>query len=269
MSELDTDGASPVSIINRHFQLDQYLEPFASQRHGAFAAIVRDATQMLAMNPELHTPMGAEPETWHVKLYEAFCRTYAKELAKRLQVWKYQHMVIGIDECRHWDEAYYADRGHPNHKMSLVALNRIIKAADSFQVELLGFTYWFTLLDTSSSVFDLVLRRENAPSNRLASTLDPAPIWPYLGFNQMVESQRQTPQSAIASQTPDHACTIEWLQMYGRPVRCFQSQCFCDSCVESFGQLKHQLPFGWLLSPNFSTLDLETWSSHTPTNTKS
>jgi hypothetical protein len=120
-------------------------------------------------------------------------------------------MVIGLDERLHWNQGSPAvERYQPTFAMSLIAFQRIVKAADSSQLKMDGFTFWYTLLDSSSAVFDLVPRKENAASTRLGSTLEPTHVWPYLGFNQMALSTR--------SETPDSASTIERIRFFGRPV---------------------------------------------------
>jgi hypothetical protein len=66
--------------------------------------------------------------------------------------------------------------------MSLIALQRIMKAYDDFVDEV---HVWFLLLDTNSSLIDLTPLGKDAPSDRFEKGFRSLPAWPYVGFNQM------------------------------------------------------------------------------------
>jgi hypothetical protein len=127
---------------------------------------------MLESHESLHIKGKMLKVNWHHELYNQFCLADAKRLAEILHPLGYNHMVIGFDECRILNQANKKERGDSHLKMSLVALQRAIKAADNFPVS--NFSFWYTLLDTSSSIFDLVPQRgKDASSHRLTHTLDP------------------------------------------------------------------------------------------------
>ena len=52
-------------------------------------------------------------------------------------------------------------------------------------------------------------------SDRLTNDLIPLPVWPYLGFNQMVPARRSE-----GIKTAAQALTMEHLKVYGHPVSC-------------------------------------------------
>jgi hypothetical protein len=230
--ELHNATEDPLAVINRLFKLDKPLRPRESRRHHTFTRIVAHATILLSQHPQLHrVNITAEDGVaskddvaqilaWHLKLYDTFCHSSAQRIAALLCN-EYTYLVIGFDECRHLNEATFDERSLPSPKMSLIALQRIIKAADHRRDGLGNFALWFTLLDTSSSVFDLVPRRGDAyaSSARLAGDLDPVPIWPYLGYDQMATKN-------CDSSSPQEATEVRRLLNYGRPVSSAHMFCF-------------------------------------------
>jgi hypothetical protein len=97
--------------------------------------------------------------------------------------------------------------------MSLIGLQRIIKAGDGYDRH--GVTIWYlqVLLDTNLSIFDIAPVGPHAPSNRLTDEVRPLPIWPYIGFNQMVD-----PTHVEGIQTAADVLSLKHLKVYGRPV---------------------------------------------------
>ena len=79
----------------------------------------------------------------------------------------------------------YSFSRRPLWGMSLIALLRIIKASDKFDMQ--DITIWYLLLDTSSPVSDLASYGSNASSSRLTKALSLLPPRIYLGFNLMVD----------------------------------------------------------------------------------
>jgi hypothetical protein len=180
-----------------------------------------------------------DPHVWHTQLYEILCLPHAQDLAVALQGHGFKYMVIRLDECLHWNqESPAVDRYEPTFGMSLITFQHIVKAADSSQLKMGGFTFWYTLLGTSSAVFDLVPRMEDGASTRLGSTLEPLHVWPYLGFNQMALS---TP-----SETPDAAPRPEGSAFSVDPYVIFNITaivCPLYSPVASFGRYSRKIPF--------------------------
>jgi hypothetical protein len=229
--ELSDATEDPLAVINRLFKLDEPLRPRESRRHHTFTRVAAHATTLLSQYPQLHRAnINAEDDVaskdaaaltlaWHHNLYDTFCHSSAKRIAELLRN-KYAYLVIGFDECRHLNKASFADHSLSSPTMSLIALQRIIKAADRRRDELGNFALWFTLLDTSPSVFDLVPRRGAAAfSSRLAGDLEPVPIWPYLGYDQMATKNG-------VSSSPQEATEVRRLLNYGRPVSPGHMFCF-------------------------------------------
>jgi hypothetical protein len=217
-------GYDPCATINNLFKS---LAVTDRRRHAAFFAVVLKAVELLDQNEKLCRLAPASDKDiikWHKDLYKTLCLNSARRVAKLLGG-QHQHVVIGFDECRHLNEATDPESVKPNTKMSLLALQRIIKAADDWQTELDHVKFWYTLLDTSSSVFDLFPRKGGGNSTRLATSLNPVAAWPYLGFDQMV------PSDFRGTLTPLQACEIDVLSKYGRPV--------CVSSVSSVPPLMH------------------------------
>lgn len=99
--------------------------------------------------------------------------------------------------------------------MSLIAIqNRMIRAADA-----VGFPIpiWLLLLDTSSSVLDLVRPIKLLSSHRLRRNCSPLPSWLYLGFDQM-NATNASQQATDSANTPFQALQIAALKGNGRPV---------------------------------------------------
>jgi hypothetical protein len=198
------------------FNLDKPDEPQSSTRHATFEYITSKAETLLEWFEDQHNSSiclpGQEVIDQHNIIYDKLCKGPAHTLAKTLSRLGHRRLVIGFDECTFLNQAPKI-RGETNHRhMSIIAIQRIIKAGDGFPTE--DFTYWHVFLDTSSSVFDLVPTRKDAPSGRLADKLDPLPAWTFMGYDQMVPQQ--------PSNSPKEALKISRLRQYGRPVRCHQ-----------------------------------------------
>lgn len=75
---------------------------------------------------------------------------------------------------------------------------------------------WFLFLDTNSSVLELNPPSDLAQSTRLTRDHEPLPIWPYVGFHQIIAADRRANR---VINTPREALLISHLKRYGRPVR--------------------------------------------------
>jgi hypothetical protein len=206
-----------------------------SRRHRTFERVAEVASSMLESLMSLWGPGKMSHTDWHHKLYDQFCLTDARRLSETLRPLGHQRMVIGFDACRHLNVAYTYNRVLPCSKMSLVALQRVIQAADCRGEEIQGFTFWYTFLDGNPSIFDLIPRGGmDAPSHQLGHTLRPVAAWPFLGFDQMV------PKS-FESRTPQNATDIRRLMQYGRPVCVYTHDAILASLHDSSssGQQKH------------------------------
>ena len=123
--------------------------------------------------------------------------------------------------------------------MSLIALLRIIKASDKFDMQ--DITIWYLLLDTSSSVSDLAPFGPNASSFRLTKALSLLPPWTYLGFNQMVDVGHSKVKK------PDDVLKVGHQKTYGRPVS-------SDTCTFPFFFLMYSTLQYWFGLSTFEVL---------------
>ncbi|KZT00627.1 uncharacterized protein LAESUDRAFT_764460 [Laetiporus sulphureus 93-53] len=92
--------------------------------------------------------------------------------------------------------------------MSLIVLHRIIKAADQFAFPH-GIEFWYMLLDTNSSLYELAPSGPDASSYRLAGALKPLPVWCYVNFDQM--------RRDVELKSAEQALLIRFLAMFSRP----------------------------------------------------
>lgn len=95
--------------------------------------------------------------------------------------------------------------------MSLVALQRIIKAYDDFVSEV---PVWVLFLDTNLSVVDMSPLSKGTPSDRFGKGFRSLPAWPYVGFNQMAKKGVYVDEKKL----PTDVHSMEHLKLYGRPV---------------------------------------------------
>jgi hypothetical protein len=203
--------------------LDTPTEVDRSARFRSFQEVSTEAGIMLEANkdilfknpsrsPKLEDKSTHTDPVYHKILYETLCLPNAKRLSLILKQEDFDKFVIAFDECSvlGFESPHTESRG-PSQDMSLIALQRIIKAGDQYDLD--GVTIWYLLLDTNSSIFDLAPVGPNAPSYRLTAELTPLPVWPYLGFNQMVN-----PTHAQNIRHAADVLSLEHLKVYGRPV---------------------------------------------------
>jgi len=222
--KLEARDASVTSLKARmeDWRLDTPKYPTKSSRHRCFQQ-VRDKAEALLLrqdpsveNMRMKSPKpdgnAPSPSLWHIELYKVFCSPYAQKLAEVLKAHEQRTFVIAFDECSYLGKPTpdTIPERSPLWIMSLIALQRIIKAADA--VEIPGLTIWHLLLDTNSSAFDLTPSGPLAPSQRLAEDFIQLPPWPYLGFNQMVDKNHLS-----TIKKPSDSLTIEHQKVYGRP----------------------------------------------------
>jgi hypothetical protein len=181
--------------------------------------------------PSSHQPTNDDDINWYVALYGLLCAPHATRmvtaLAGRSQS---RYFVVGLDECTQLNSGT---------RMSLIALQRIIKAADSFTLPN-GMSIWYTLLDTNPTIASLVPPKSKAPSARLTESLAPVRPWYYLGFNQMAINRKP-------STTPKQSTLVEWLQYFGRPVGVIMLS------IKHSHQLIHTYSYGPLCHPTLSS----------------
>jgi hypothetical protein len=199
-----------------------------SSRYKSFSEVEAMAEQLLKNNSgfirskrmrswRLNQPQHDEiPSDWHSQLFRLLCLRDFERLSKLLKKIGLRYLLIAFDECsqlnakplpdeRSWEPVFY---------MTLIALQRLIKAADEFKIP--GVAIWFLLLDTNSRVYDLAPWGRNVPSKRLTEGFRVLPPWHYVGFNQMVPKKMIDIVDKI--KLPSDVLTIDHAKRYGRPV---------------------------------------------------
>lgn len=180
-----------------------------SSRHKLFQRIVNRARDMLDT-----TLRGLRSSSSFKGLYIQLVKQSRVRLATLLHKIGFSQFFFAFDECIYLNQIPGKDTAQKN--MTLIALMRIIKAADDFEPEENGVIFWHLLLDTTSSVFELAPSGPNAPSARLVhAELEILPIWPYMSFDIRVPRPLDLLNHI---KTVRHAMYIMFLKSYGRPV---------------------------------------------------
>lgn len=148
-----------------------------------------------------------EAPRWHENLFTQFCLEGFQALDAKVQALnKNDRFFIALDECGALGE-FDPDDLLPSNSMSLIAMQRIFKAADILQTKTV---FWFLELDTNPKAFLLAPSGPRAGSERLRDGLVPLNPFVYLGFNQMA--------GHVSMKHPNEVLKLRHLKMYGRPV---------------------------------------------------
>jgi hypothetical protein len=204
------------------WQLDNPTDIVRSSRHGCFTEVKtlafvyltsgKTAIEGMRLPSPRPDDYARSVADWHSDLFRHFCLHSYKKLGEVLRNLGQPYFVFAFDECTQLGNltTLTKDRG-PREGMTLIALQRIIKSFDAFSDA--KFILWFLLLDTTSSIPDLLPQGPDAPSIRLTEGFIPLPPWPYIGFNQMV------PQGHVVGLVkPSDAHHLRHVKVYGRPV---------------------------------------------------
>lgn len=224
---------NPRALLNA-WELDTPNLPKESTRHKNFIAVCALAKQKLSAAKEAVINLRATitlkssistTETprvtvdWYADLYDLFCDQTFKAFAGELRKNGHNFFLIAFDECTALNMGDPKIRS-PKYHMSLIALQRIIKAADNAEFATPGVQFWYPFLDTGSAISDLYPKRgDQAPSWRFAGELDPLPPWPHMGFDQLLQEEYN---SFSGPPNPSNVLSFDHLKHYGRPVRHFQ-----------------------------------------------
>ena len=155
-----------------------------------------------------NTELGAPPN-YNRSLYHILYQPHTSRLSEIISRAGFNRFVIAFDEC---SKLNFRNNWRRSSDMSLIALQRIIKAGDYFEAH--GVSIWYLLLDTNPSIFGpMAPPVPPSPSDRLTRDLIPLPVWPYLEFNQMVPAMYSE-----GIRTTAQALSISHLKAYGRPV---------------------------------------------------
>ena len=209
-------GPSPKDWME-DWVLDTPTEVERSSRFQSFQEVCAKADIMLKAlegeigNLRLRSPKGDDsPDAkYYNALYRILCEDQTKRLSWILKRLKCTKFVFAFDECSNLN--FCKVNRSVSLDMSLIALQRIIKAGDQHDYH--GVTIWYLLLDTTPSILDLTPVGLEATSSRLTDNLRPLPIWPYIGFNQMIDRTK-----APEIQTAADVLSLKHLKIYGRPV---------------------------------------------------
>jgi hypothetical protein len=215
----DADVSSLTACFSPDLK-DPY-RPESSTRHHSFTEVAKNAETLLKkMSADPDKAVDIKPREGELRnpseqfnrLYSYFCEGPTAKLAEHLVSRGQKVMVIAFDECSNLNIKNPRKRSFPDQYMSLVSTWNIIKAADNFSESLpKPFQFWYTYLDTKSSVCPLVPRRGmDVSSRRIVGELDPLPPFTALGFDQMKKGASRLPQDALE---------LDYLKHMGRPVR--------------------------------------------------
>ena len=208
--------------LMRDWELDNVIDVARSSRHTSFTEVATLAFERLTTGKDaiqgLRLPSPRPPDytrsvaDWHNDLFSHFCLSSYLTLVEVLRKLGQEYLVFAFDECTQLGNPtkLSGDRS-PQMGMTLIALQRIIKSFDAYPAE--DVTLWFLLLDTTSSIPDLLPQGPDAPSIRLTEGYIPLPPWPYVGFNQLVPKNH-----IVGFQKPSDAHHLGHLKHYGRPV---------------------------------------------------
>lgn len=146
---------------------------------------------------------------WVSKLFQLLISNSAQALEKERVRLNLKCLTFTFDEASqlNFDHDPQPDKKPPDNRITLRAMQRVIKACDRFP-------FWFPMLDTGglSDVFPDT-DQKTALSWRLQGTLQPLPPWLYIPFDVMVSLDMEK-----LPKTPLEALTFTHLRVYGRPV---------------------------------------------------
>jgi hypothetical protein len=205
----------------KDWDLDTPTNPKWSFRHRCFSEVKSRAEDVLQEKQQALRKLRERPMTtshsaarWHTDLYKELCLPSAERLALILRSLGCEYFVFAFDECSYLgtQKSTTSNRA-PACEISLIALRRVIKAGDAYHEH--GVTFWYLLLDTDPSILDLAPSGPNAPPSpgNIENEFAPLPLWPYIGFNQMV-SETHTEKIQI----PADVLKLDHQKAYGRPV---------------------------------------------------
>lgn len=185
-------------------------------KRSAFLAEKRRWIQSLRPAPKEGAPnnerkkydeeLSKSSSQWHAELFAEFCQPAFKRLSAKLHAAGHTKFFLALDECTILGGTSANER-EPSRKCSLIAFQRILKAAEHMTTPV---SFWFLTLDTSSSAAMLAPSGPLAPSARLTADLMPLPPFTYMDFNQLRHRFRTDTASA--------SLDIENLKYLGRPV---------------------------------------------------
>ncbi|KAA1465985.1 hypothetical protein DENSPDRAFT_810607 [Dentipellis sp. KUC8613] len=152
---------------------------------------------------------------WHRKLFSILCRGAFVQLGDILKGAGHSKFFLSLDRCTILGQAPAAGRT-PLPRMTLVAMQRIIKAAD-YELGNHPVCFWFLLLDTSPSVITRFPSGLRSAFFRPIANLQPLPPFTHLGFNQLMDR--------MPRQKASDSFFLENLKFTGRPLWSTETSC--------------------------------------------
>ena len=144
---------------------------------------------------------------WYNILYTVMVMPARTKLAQALSKLGFTRFFFAFDEYIYWNGL--------KNTGPLVALMRILDAADNYADHDCGVVFWHLILDTSPDRSKLTPVSSNSPSARPATGKRFLPIWPYMSFDVHAPGPAETLELI---KTPKDALRLAFLRSYGRPV---------------------------------------------------
>ncbi|KZT20262.1 hypothetical protein NEOLEDRAFT_1140967 [Neolentinus lepideus HHB14362 ss-1] len=208
---------TPISRWLDQFDLGpnyDYQHPELSRRHQTFEIVIERARQLLQDYLHIYSKINwPDRHEWLKATYQNLCAPAVGRLSAIMKEQSCHTVLIGFDECIFLNGKKPVVLGADpelRQEMSLIAVRRVIKAADAYPTP--SFKMWFTFIDTNPSVSGLVsLKGHLALSGRILSGGPRLlPSWSLMSFNQLAPTE--------PSATPGAAFEFDRLRMYGRPL---------------------------------------------------
>ncbi|KIK03428.1 hypothetical protein K443DRAFT_476833 [Laccaria amethystina LaAM-08-1] len=167
----------------------------------------RFSAPMVFIEPGLEEPGGTA--VWVTELFQILVINSAEALDHDRRELGLSCFTFTFDECNEMNFDYKSklDKKPPDNRITLPAMQRVIKACEQFN-------FWFFMPVTMNGLSDVYpdTYKETTPSFRLPGPLKPLPSWLYVPFDVMVPSPENLPN------TPLEALRLDHLRVYGRPL---------------------------------------------------
>ncbi|EDR07710.1 uncharacterized protein LACBIDRAFT_294481 [Laccaria bicolor S238N-H82] len=171
----------------------------------------RFAAPMVFITPDLQEPGGLGTATWVTKLFHILVTKSAETLDNDRRELELSCFTFTLDECNqmNFDHKPHPNKKDPDNRITLPAMQRVIKASEQFN-------FWFFMLDTINGLSDVY---PDTPAKKVTSSfrlqsgpLKPLPPWIHMPLDVMVPSPENLPK------TPLEALLLDHLRVYGRPL---------------------------------------------------
>ncbi|THH11518.1 hypothetical protein EW146_g8010 [Bondarzewia mesenterica] len=202
--EAQVPGESPKEWFKSwYLKNEDVADVSRSQRHELFAEVAQRAGTLLdnhraQLRAWWNTFIGKVDATdplrhnvfvWHGNLFLLLAEPGMEALANTLIERGQDKFILAFDECTELDPSILQKEiDPPLPGISLIALQRILKASDGFHH--FGFKFWYLLLDTNSALSHPGPTEDIGRTFKLRDGFIPLPTWPYLGYDQMANQKK-------------------------------------------------------------------------------